>query len=360
MLIDNIYLTRDSIRFLLSLVKSNQKTIAGKRLIYNNLEADFYPQSDRLSHRGMIIVFHGLNQQGNKDTRILKLANSLVRIGFSCLVPKLNAYTEIRLPCEEDFDALSIFLEHLLNHQIETNNRILFLGPSVSCLFIAKIASKANLRNKIESLCLISPYFSAEHSFKEILESPKDFYAQLVILKLLLYSQFLQEKDKNLAVDMQLLNETINLCFLKKSEPATKDKAIKFIMENCTKKCMLPHFINRLGHPGFITEEIEPFFQDVTQKAYYKECLPQINAAVTLIHSLNDTIFSPINSIQLAEQLSKNNINHHMVITRLLEHADIKVKNIIKELVPIIKSLNHFFSGMKSASWQREDSLRKP
>ncbi|MDI9818569.1 MULTISPECIES: hypothetical protein [unclassified Legionella] len=344
MLIDNLYLTKNSIRFILELIKKNHNDMTFNQFHYNNLEADLYSQNNTRKNQGVVVIFHGLNQQGNKDSRLLSLVNSLTNIGFNCLLPQLNAYTEIRLPSEEEFDDLVVFMEYLFNNKIESNNRILFLGPSVSCLFMAKIASKTKLKNEIKSLCLISPYFSAEDSFKEILESPKNFYAQLVTLKLLLHSKYLQDNNEKSIIDMQILNKAINLCFLKKSEPEIKNKIIDFVADNSSKNGILPDYINRLGRSGFITKDIEPFFQEMTQKAYYSESIIKINAKITLIHSLNDTIFSPVNSIQLAEHLRKNNIKCHMLITSLLEHADISLKKIIREFPRVIKSLNYFLA----------------
>ncbi|WP_040916604.1 hypothetical protein, partial [Legionella tunisiensis] len=110
------------------------------------------------------------------------------------------------------------FLDHLLMTTTEMNGHYSFLGPSTACLFMSKLASKEQLKPKIKSLCLISPYFSAQHSFGEILESPKSFYAQLVLLKMLLHSQYAHEKNESIMGDINILNQAISFCFRNKKK----------------------------------------------------------------------------------------------------------------------------------------------
>lgn len=314
-----------------------------KKFCYEQLETDFYSQKGQQSTRGVIVVFHGLNPEGNKDIRILKLVSALVAIGFTCLVPRIPAYVELRSTDEYDFDSFASFLDHLLITTTEMNGYYSFLGPSTSCLFMSKLASKEQLKSKIKSLCLISPYFSAQNSFGEILESPKSFYAQLVMLKMLLHSQYTHEKDETILGDINLLNQAIAFCFQNKKEEEIKTDVLKFINRESPRESTLYSLIMLLGKKGFITDAMKPFFLDISQRAQYEEHITKIDASVTLIHSLNDEIFSPQNSVDLAQHLDKNQIKNSLLITKLLEHADLRFKSIIKEAMPIINSLNYFF-----------------
>lgn len=344
MSIDSVFLTKDSIKFLLFLAKKNTLSMTKKHFCHDQLEADFYSQPDQKLRRGTIVVFHGLNQEGNNDARILKLVGALVAIGFTCLVPRIPAYVELRSTTEYDFDSLTRFLDHLSITTTEINGYYSFLGPSTSCLFMSKLASKEPLKPKIKSLCLISPYFSAQNSFAEILESPKSFYAQLVLLKMLLHSQYMHEKNESTGDDINLLNQAITFCFQNKKEEEIRLDVLKFINRESSRRSTLYSLVRLLGKKGFITDSIRPFFLDISQRAQYEDHITKIDANVTIIHSLHDDIFSPKNSVDLSQHLNKYQIKNSLLITKLLEHADLKFKNILKEAKPIINSLNYFFS----------------
>ncbi len=68
---------------------------------------------------------------------------------------------------------------------------------------------------------------------------------------------------------------------------------------------------------------------------------------MTIIHSLHDAIFSPQNSVELSQHLNKYQIKNSLLITKLLEHADLKFKSILKEAKPIVNSLNYFLVTRK-------------
>ena len=343
MLINSAFTTKDSIKFLLEIIKSNTQPLPSKSLKIDGQEADFY-QTEKLNKKNRTIVFfHGYNQLGNKDQRIVKIAGAFTAIGFDCLVPKIPCYTEIRIPQEPDFHLLSSFLNYLLVEKLITNNPLLFIGPSTSCLALLKVAGTDELRAKVKSICLISPYFNSKRNHKNLLEKPRNLYGQLVSLKLILYSQFLHEKSASLRYDLHVLNKAINLCYLKKNERNIDRHITEFISSELHTNSQLLELINNLGKPGFITDKLHPFLIDISGMSTYQNCLEKVDAKIAIIHSSNDDIFPPRESILLSKLLNKKNMNHRLVITSLLEHADINLKNIIKELIPMVKAFNYFF-----------------
>ena len=80
---------------------------------------------------------------------------------------------------------------------------------------------------------------------------------------------------------------------------------------------------------------------DVVRKITYTDCLPQVQSKITLIHAYTDTVFSPMCSTQLANMLTQYNINNHVAITKIFDHADLIPKNLPKEFFIILKALNH-------------------
>ena len=343
MFFNSSFITKDSIKFLLELIKDKMQPIPSKLLKFDGQEADFYSTEKKNKKNRTIVFFHGYNQLGNKDPRIVKIAGAFMAIGFDCLVPKIPCYTEIRTPEEPDIHLLSSFLDYLLLEKLVTDNPLLFIGPSTSCFAVLKVAGSDNLRTKVKSICLISPYFNSKRNHRNLLEHRRDLYAQLVSLKLVLYSQFLHEKNASLRYDLHVLNKAIHLCYLKKSEKNIDGQIIEFLSSELHENSQLLELINSLGKPGFITDKFHPFLIDVSSMSTYQNLLEKIDAKIAIIHSLNDGIFPPEESVLLSKLLTKKNINHRLVITSLLEHADINLKNIIKELIPMVKAFNYFF-----------------
>lgn len=332
-------LTQKSMQFLWSLSKKNTQPLQKKTKQYANTHADFYLAKLPDPQAGTIILFHGLNLLGNQDPRIIKLAGALNQIGFHCLVPQLNPFMQFRIPNDKEVNEIGDCLHHFLLQEQDRDKTISFIGPSTSCLYMGKLNTYTELRNKIKSMCFISPYFSPAQSFKEVVETPKSFYAQILFLKMLIEGRYLKEKNLRDLKDLQLLEQAIPLVDSLKAELYTKE----YLLNYCSKESALPQLLATIGTTGFITDEMKPFFIELAEKADYAQHITQCTSKISIIHSQNDSIFLPWNSLSLSHHLNKHHVTNQLLITTLLDHADINFKSLVREALPILNAFNAFF-----------------
>nr|HAT8714238.1 hypothetical protein [Legionella jordanis] len=335
--------TLDSLIFLTKLTRQTKSSPSFTTVDFQGCSANYFA-NNRKKKKGLMVVFHGANQQGNADQRYYGFVNGLTAIGYDCLLLQLQAQIELRPPRQEDYDAVTNYLNHFAE-TINNYKNVSYIGPSTSCLYMSKVAANPGLKRKVDSLCFISPYFDPGTHFRELLETPRSFYAQLVMLKMMLFSEFEQQPSKHFGEELLLFNRAIDYCLKNKFEASDSHHILNFIAKESPKSKRLLKFIQNLGKTGFIDEELQSSFNDIVNKSKYDDCLSKIQSKITLIHAYTDPIFSPENSCLLAEELTHRRIDNHLAITKMIAHADLVTKNIVKESIGIVKALNHFFSA---------------
>lgn len=332
----------DSIKFLIKLSRKSEQPRSYIPLEFENCSARFYEHTGR-NKKGLMVIFHGGNRLGNADPRYLNLIQALDSLGYDCLAPQIEAFVLPRISVPEDFDQISKFLSYLLANKIDALDNISFIGASTACLYMIKVATNIHMSKQIKSICLISPYYNPQVSLRAIMETPKDAYAQLIILRLVLYSKNEFAPDAHSKRELMLLDRVINYYFEQKKTKITED-IYHFISKESSQDKRLLELIKKMGTPDFITDESYPFLNEVINQSEYSECLPHLKSKITLVHSYSDAIFLPENSSQLSNALSQYNINNHLVITKMLDHANLVNKHVIRESILLIKAFAHFFS----------------
>lgn len=316
--------------------------------VYTEIEQDHcsarYYQTHAKKKKGTMLLFHGANQLGNTDPRYHSLVNAIDAIGYDCLILNLQAFIDVRIPVQKDYDSIVHFLNEVLGKKIDVHGRLSFIGPSTSCLYMVKIATHQDLKHDVDSLCFISPYYNPKDSFKELLISPRSFYAQLVVLRGLLHLELEAESSSGVSDELLMFNRAIQYCCeLDEEQENIKDLVIDFILKESPQSQRIVHLIKKLGAQDFLDEDLQPFLNQMTELMDYQADLSSLNSKITLIHAYTDPIFSPENSFILAKDLKHHGINHQMTITKMLAHADVVKENVIKETWNIIQGLNHFF-----------------
>ncbi len=150
--------TLDSIKFLIKIAQKVTKPPSYTTFEYEGCSANYYCQNKKKCSKGLMIIFIGVNQLGNTDPRYERLINGLISIGYNCLILQLQPFVDIIAPVQKDFDLVTTFLNYVLTSKMDTENTISFIGPSTSCLYMIKVGTSELLKNKIRSMCFISPF----------------------------------------------------------------------------------------------------------------------------------------------------------------------------------------------------------
>lgn len=309
---------------------------------YNGCSADFYATNPK-KKKGLVVLFHGANQMGNKDLRFQPLINALLNRGYDCLMPQLSACASIHPVTSDDVNEEVELLNYLFENKLDTNGKLILIGFSVAAYFTIRTAAHQKLKEPVQSICLFSSYFNTS-SFRELLEEKREFYAQLVTLKLILmYAnelQITQISDR----DFLIFNQVIAFCDLHSHEPNIHELVLQFLDSKEPECKELGTWISQLGTPHFLNEQLYPAFTALATGISYQEELTKIKCKIGIIHSYNDSVFSAENSRELANFLNAHHMKNRLCITKLLEHVKIVPSQLLKESVNLIKELNYIFN----------------
>ena len=105
--------------------------------------------------------------------------------------------------------------------------------------------------------------------------------------------------------------------------------------------------LEQLGQAGFISEQLSASLDELSQDLAFEQRLPSLKASVTILHAEEDDVFSPEESVHLARDLRSQNIDTHLLVTKLLNHANLSPKYMLQEFFAIYRALNHFFNSVQ-------------
>lgn len=330
--------------FVMTMLKKNAKAPVFSLLEEGINQARYYQRKSSKKAKGIMVIFPGGNPHGFADPRYVNLVRGLMQLGYDGLILQLQSQREIRLGSQEDYDRIASFLNFLLSKKLMPYDSISFIGPSTSTSYLIQVATHEGFSYPIHSMFLISPVYDPERTLRRLVENPLSVYGQLVCLKLILNAQYEHDSQAIKFEELQILDQLILMSHQHKDK-LSADALIQLSAGEFKLSEHLKGLIQKLGTPGFISEDLHPFFVKFTQEAKFAHRLSLIKSKVTIIHSEDDDIFLPEESIQMIDVLKKSNVDTHLFITKLFAHANLSSKYLLKEFFGVKAALNHFFSN---------------
>ena len=297
-------------------------------------------------NKGLMVIFPGASPLGFADPRYQRLILALTRLGYHALILQIQAQEQMRLGDKPQIEQLAACLIHLLTRSLPAFQTLSFIGPSSATAYLMHLATHPFLALRVKSLLLISPFYQLKRSIQRLLEEPGSVYGQLLSLKLILQAQ-MQDQPQALVIDeLDYVDKLIHLAHLHQDQ-LDIPTLVALMPEQNKSLVGFNQRLEQLGQAGFISEQLSASLDELSQDLAFEQRLPSLKASVTILHAEEDDVFSPEESVHLARDLRSQNIDTHLLVTKLLNHANLSPKYMLQEFFAIYRALNHFFNSVQ-------------
>ncbi|RMF18588.1 MAG: hypothetical protein D6761_02295, partial [Candidatus Dadabacteria bacterium] len=133
----------------------------------------------RRSSRGAIVLLHGLSPYGNRDPRLLALADAWAAAGFEAWLPRILSLERLELStrCVEDVGASL--------HRVSLRHGAPFMvfAPSFAGTLVVSALQQRELRSHVRALWILGAYADIDLTLEHLFAGwHADEYGYLVVL----------------------------------------------------------------------------------------------------------------------------------------------------------------------------------
>lgn len=300
------------------------------------LDADVYEPKQSKNYRGTILVLHGMNCLGNKDPRLMTFCRAAALHHFRVVMPTYEIVTKHHV----DVCSITEFGDTICalakNKELTPKGKIGIFTASFSGSLSIRAANHPNVAPYVSSWASLGICYHPKSTFRNILaERTDDYYAKCISIKNLL----------------RIKNELSP--YLEKGLDAMIADAF-----DCKKRTHLDACIATLSPEegqhlekiyASLGEDVSPLYEAHIQRMHEvfmtESNLKELKCFVTLIHSKGDTVLHTIESEMLYKQLQKDKVKSRLLITSLLDHADLNLS--IRYLPEVIKAIHAMHGFLK-------------
>lgn len=304
------------------------------------IEFDIYSPIVK-KYSSLIIFYHGVNQNGNKDHRIQAVCKQLSALGFTVIAPKLNNISQLCIKEDAFFEVYRVTRLIKENYSGQFNKVGLFTVCYTTSTVIYSLAQN-DLQNFAHCMITVGGCFNPINLFRNMLSNKiEDPYSRIIAL--LNFYPSLAELSPQISIGLQcLIEDAQEGNNFSKFNSFLTSEALSF--EN---KKELEQLVDKINNSIPLFSDDEYSFQNPDYKFNICLDISGFKVPCILIHGENDKVFYPHETINFKNTLDKNKIKNYLILTRLLEHADIQFKlSYAYDLLKLIKGISIFFSKL--------------
>lgn len=289
--------------------------------------------------KGTILFLHGMNKLGGRDDRIINISHAFASCGYRILVPTFDSICQFKLDIEKQRTDFKQALTWLFEHpEICPNKKISILTASFSSTIVMSAVDA-----HIEHLLLVGAFYDTKQIVKAVMyDKSMDQYARLILT-----ANMMRHDEKTEPAVFSCMQHAIN-------DELSDTQSNEFIEALSKLKPEQQQLISAIVNKSYDPDELlTRFAKSINQYIYpfvYNQFLKEAACSFFLMHSACDKVFEPSQSIQLHQSLLENNKNSQLVVTDMLDHADVQLS--LKTLTDSFKIVKLFanFINIKSES----------
>lgn len=277
---------------------------------------------------GTVLLIYGMNMLGEKDPRLVSMAQSCVATGLRVAVPVLKGLKSLTLDAS-DLSAVRESIRFLYN---KFNEPVRIVAFSTGGSMALRLTTEHELAPFVSIITLISPVYDPRETWTRI--------------------------DRLARMPIQNLENADNQIWL---SYVTAYRNVRRLGFTDDEKNLIADHLRRYS-VGLTKEEKIAFFQSIIQKRPpgNEELLMEYdafevisplgklagtNTRVLIIHDANDWLVPPAQSKQLANELGQRvSLNHRLLITPVLSHVNIEHLYYVFDILQIIDFLGELYS----------------
>lgn len=329
-----------AIKFLLSALNDEEKNIKSRaiNLVTEkglDFDVDIYEPNKKCF--GTILFIHGMNRLGAKDARVIKISNVLASIGYRVIAPTYPVFTNHLVDAQSREDIAETIKTITKDKSLCTSGKVAIFTASFSGFFTLCVAKREDVRHLISSICSVGTCYYAKSTFKNILaEKTEDYYAKGIAIKNLL--RINNELTPVLEQGMECI---IADAFDTNTQEAFNNYVLTLA---APEKEQLQKIFSAIKNQEDLNPQYETHIQKMHDVFMVHAGAQGITSHVTLIHSENDKILHTVESRQLYNELKACHVPSHLVITPLLDHADMHFSfKYVADVWRLLRAFNLFF-----------------
>lgn len=300
------------------------------------LDADVYEPKQIQYYRGTILVLHGMNCLGNKDPRLMTFCRAAALHDFRVVMPTYDVVTKHIVDVRSITEFGDTICALARNKELTPKGKVGIFTASFSGSLSLRAANRPEVAPYVSSWASLGICYHPKSTFRNILaEKTDDYYAKCISIK--------------------------NLLRIKNELPFYLEKGLDAMIADafvCEKKTRLDECIATLSPEegqrlekiyASLGKDISSLYETHIQRMHEvftpDDEFKELKCFVTLIHSKGDAVLHTIESEMLYERLQKDKVKSRLLITSLLDHADLNLS--VKYLPEIIKAIRAMHGFLK-------------
>jgi|GEM_PF-2009235 hypothetical protein len=328
-----------TLRFMLNLLSDKVRPLQVDAITLTDqsgfsVPADIYQPRQPDKYQGTIIFFHGMNKQGNKDPRMVALYRAAARVNYRAIAPDYELLKNHFVDAASTHEFAETVKAVTSDPALAPTGKVGIFTASFSGTFCVHAVTRDDVRDLVSSLCSVGICYNPTSTFTNILNGEgADNYSRFICMKNLLYvaGELDPISDKALSLGIDDNFDDFK---------TTQFEDYIQTIEDEEKRTSLAE----LGAAIYASKDLaKPYARhiQIMQDTYgLSEGLQNIRCNVALVHSETDDVLHTVESEMLYKQLKQYNIDVKLVITPLLEHADIQFR--LKYLLDVLHLVNVF------------------
>lgn len=307
-----------SLRFLRALSKNSRlaEITPSTARIIQGVAMDFYFPK-RSGARGAVILLHGMNKHGKDDIRMAALGRSFADIGMIAVVPTMASSLRYEIDIAATQEMQNVLKMILIEKEILQFPQVaIFCASFTSCILLRTIYLPG-LQEKISSVCILGGANDPRQSLETLLSRDiHDRYAKLIVIKNML--RIVGEASPEMltaldcAIDDEFEHRDFTACQAYLSNAAMTEGERQKVLD----------IIASTAEPQDIFAQYEAGIVATKQAFDRLSNLSALRAYFVLVHSKEDLVMHPRETVLLYRQLRAAGVPCRKLITPLLDHAD--------------------------------------
>lgn len=289
--------------------------------------------------RGTILIIHGMTPQGYEDIRIIKPSNILAHCGYTVVVPFFKNIADLNIRQDDILTIIGLIKYIIQDKTICPSQKLGMISGSFSSGYSIIAASDPDISGHISTILTNGAYCNVDTTIRFLFSYPEvDKYGLMVILKNFIESSI----GKNPALIKALEIAAHDNVFLR------NPPELPTYLETISKKDR--NFFNkitrdvhlRLFHLERMIKKSGTLIKELSVSGY----IPGIKAAMALIHSKEDKVIPPEESIRIYNTLKKFHKKARIVVSSLVTHAGRISLSMIVDAIKLLLILKFYFKNI--------------
>lgn len=290
--------------------------------------------------RGGVVIVPGLALQAHEDPRLHNLAMGFTRGGFRGIVLEVPDISALRIRPETELD-LAARLRGLLDQGLIPDGRLGLLGPSFSGSLALRAAARPEVAEDVRAVLTVGAFCDAARTVDFLFHhDDADPYGRMVLMLNFLHvvddvspellgALRVAIEDTGRPADEALLPEALARL------PEASRAHLSALLRDRAAWTAIGERMVAEGGPIFAAMSIPPIVE-------------RLGCHVFEMHGHADAVVPPSESVALHEALTGAGVPSRLVITSILDHADIQGgMRLVRESIGMIGGFAHFVEGME-------------